>query len=67
MLQLLGEVLITEHLLSDSTYFVRQDFLQGLSTQPAGLQLLLGLLCGLTPHQSLCLGQEVGYQDLKQH
>lgn len=44
---------------------MRQDFLQGLSTQPAGLQLLFGLLCGFPSHQSLCLGQEVGNKDLK--
>ena len=55
----------SQHLLSLGwTYFVRQYFFQGLSTQPAGLQLLFGLLCSLTPHHSLRLGQEVGNQDL---
>lgn len=49
------------------TYFVWEDLLQSLAAQPAGLQLLPGLLCGLAPHQSLCLGQEVGYQDLEPH
>lgn len=51
----------------DLTYFVWKDFLQSLSTQAAGLQLLPGLLCGLTLHQSFCLGQEVGQQDLQPH
>lgn len=46
------------------TYFVWQDLLQSFSTQPAGLQLLPGLLCGLALHQSLRLGKEVGHQDL---
>lgn len=55
------------HSASAVTYFVWEDLLQSLSTQPAGLQLLPGLLGGLAPHQSLCLGQEVGYQDLEPH
>lgn len=49
------------------TYFVWEDLLQSLAAQPTGLQLLPGLLGGLAPHQSLCLGQEVGYQDLEPH
>lgn len=49
------------------TYFVWEDLLQSLPAQPAGLQLLPGLLGGLASHQSLCLGQEVGYQDLEPH
>lgn len=47
------------------TYFVRQDFLQSFSTQTTGFQLFSGLLCGLTLHQSFCLGQEVSQQDLQ--
>lgn len=50
-----------------STYFVWQDFLQSLSTQASGLQLLSGLLCSLTLHQSFCLSQEVSQQDLQPH
>lgn len=48
-----------------STYFVWQDFLQSLPTQAACLQLPLGLFGSLTFHQSLCLSQEVGQQDLQ--
>lgn len=58
---------IINQFLLDLTYFVWQDFLQSFSAQAAGLQLLLGLLCGLTLHQSFCLGQEVSQQNLQQH
>lgn len=57
----------TEHLVHDYAYFVWQDLLQGFSTQPSSLQLLPGLLCGLTLHQSLSLGQKVCYKDLRWH
>lgn len=58
-------ILCSRSLPHDSTYFVWEDFLQLLSTQAAGLQLLPGLLSGLTLHQSFGLGQEVGQQDLQ--
>lgn len=58
---------IVSHCFLVSTYFVWKDFLQSLSAQAAGLQLLPGLLCRLTLHQSFCLGQEVGQQDLQPH
>merc|ERR1719339_718349 len=48
-------------------YFVWQDLLQVLLADAAGLQLLPGLLGGLSLHQSLCLGKEVGHQDLVVH
>ena len=58
-------ILCSQALFHESTYFVWEDFLQLLSTQAAGLQLLPGLLSGLTLHQSFGLGQEVGQQDLQ--
>lgn len=58
---------LTENLLSDYAYFMWQDFIQSFSTQPTSLQLLPGLLCGLTPHESLGLGQKVCYKDLQSH
>lgn len=59
--------IFTEHLMNACTYLVWQNFLQSFSTQPTSLQLLPGLLCGLTPHKSLSLGQKVCYQDLRSY
>lgn len=55
---------VTVFRVRNHAYFVWQDFLQGFSAQPSSLKLFPGLLGGLSLHQSLSLGQKVGYKDL---
>lgn len=48
-------------------YFVRQQLLQSVSFQAAGLQLFTSLVWSFSLHQSFCLSQEIRHQDLETH